>query len=191
MNIADEVLPWSVFFELQEHAHNTDYVEYVNPIDDVIYPNIGPIVPYWWETLFRVTAERMGFPVQTFHQTFFRLTTEDTRTAPHQAHNDISHGAYSSFLYLNDVPPELSLGAGTSILRHKALGFRSPTTAEEVEAAQRDSNDYDAWDVDTMFDWKQNRLVIYPSHYMHRAEPVGGWGKDVIDGRLVLITFFS
>ena len=30
-----------------------------------------------------------------------------------------------------------------------------------------------------------------PAHYLHRAEPVGGFGEDNFDARIVLICFFK
>jgi hypothetical protein len=49
-----------------------------------------------------------------------------------------------------------------------------------------------AWNVDAFIPAQRNKLVIYPSDWMHRAQPLDGYGSRSGDtGRLVIVTFFS
>lgn len=191
--IIDDMLPQHLYDTLRKLCREKQYEGVVNPIDGVTYPGINTIVPVWLTSYWRrAVADTMAIePEQiTIQAQFFRLTTSTTPSAPHQAHNDISHAQYSSFYYINDKPEDVM--AGTSILSHKDLGMeKGPIGFDEVRIAMEDSNDYDAWKIEKMFFWEANRCVYYPSELMHRAEPPGGWGNDASDGRLVLITFFS
>lgn len=110
------------------------------------------------------------------------MTNANTNTAPHQSHNDISMGEYTFLMYFQDGP------GGTDLVQHKETGCRDGSHTEEC---QRDTNEYDAWEVVESVKMKANRGILFPSQYLHRAEPVEGFGEDTSDGRIVLVVFLS
>jgi hypothetical protein len=195
LRVVNDCLPAPLFASLRDFAHKADFGDVINPVDGVIYPGIMPSVPQWIQrSLIREIAKSMDVSVRQVKvdTCFFRVTHKNTPPAPHGAHNDISHAEYSMFFYVNDKPANLEGLAGTSLLSHKQTGLKGqPKSVEEWDIWQRDTNDYDAWHIDEMVFWEPNRMAIYPADRMHRAEPVGGWGSDQADGRLVLIMFFS
>ena len=190
----DQALPSGIFEQLRLWAHRQSFADVVNPQDGVIYPDLVVEIPMWIHVAIRsAIADCVGrhYSQLEIHTQFFRLTTKNTPPAPHGAHNDAIHGEYSAFFYVNEKPEEIEV-AGTSLLTHKRTGLNSqPQRVEEWDAWKADTNNYDAWRIDELVHWQQNRLSVYPAARMHRAEPPGGWGKDATDGRLVLITFFS
>jgi hypothetical protein len=151
----------------------------VNPVDGVLYPDISTEIPdSWMEALndvFRPKDETV----------FFRLTTKNSGEAPHQAHNDITMGDWTAIAYINKGE------YGTSILEHKEADFAGGDPDEQLEVWKRDTNTYAAWKILGVIPAVPNRLVFYPSELMHRAEPVGGFGSNARDGRLVLTMFFN
>lgn len=191
----DDCLDAAMFARVRQVAHRGQFGDVENPVDGLTYPGICTDVPMWMQRLFVAQiAKAMDWETSEVHiQTvFFRVTTTNTPVAPHQAHNDISHAEYSMFFYINNKPLDLEGIAGTSLLSHGVTGMNGwPRSVEEWECWNRDTNDYDAWHIDEMVFWESNRMAIYPAERMHRAEPVGGWGLDQTDGRLVLIIFFS
>lgn len=171
------------------HARGLDYSGEVNPVDGVEYPDVSSDVPdeikeYVVQKLLETTGLRLKI-----NTIFWRLTTEETPTAPHQAHTDSSMGRFTFILYMQDGPE----GAGTALVKHKTTGGldQDPWTNAEFDVWKRDMNDYDAWVIKKLFPMEANKAVLYHSKLMHRAEPVGGFGKDVTDGRLVLTAFLD
>ena len=168
------------FDSLRNHAISLDYKGEVNPLDGVFYPDVSTDVPdpWFWFLCEYLNAENPF--------AFFRLTTNGTSEAPHQAHNDSLMGKNTALIYINE-----GVG-GTSILKHKEAGLTMGVeTQEELNIWRRDMNNYDAWDILEMIDLEPNKLIFYPSYLMHRAEPVGGFGDNPINGRLVLTMFYD
>ncbi len=117
---------------------------------------------------------------------FCRLTSSSTSTAPHQTHNDSAMSDYTFLLYMQDGE------GGTSILNHKEHDMSEGVTTQElVDVAIADANIYEAWDIVDMVEMKANRAVWYPSSYLHRAEPVQGFGEGSSDGRIAFIMFYD
>ena len=175
------------FDVLFDHARTgADYAGIENPADGIVYPDVTTDIPK--QCLLEIERrldEVMGWPVN-IKTIFMRLTCDNTSGAPHQAHNDSVMGDYTLLLYLNDGP------GGTSFVIHKETGLKgNPQTEEQFEAWQRDTNIPDAWEIYEMGEMKQNRANIIPASRMHRAEPVGGFGSDASDGRIVLTAFFK
>jgi hypothetical protein len=95
-------------------------------------------------------------------------------------------GDYTFLLYMQDGP------GGTSFVRHKEQGMEhGPADDQELAAWKKDTNIPDAWEINGIVGMKENRACIFDSSFMHRAEPVEGFGNDVDDGRLVLTAFVS
>lgn len=165
------------------HSH---YRGVVNPADGVRYPDITDDIPVdCLDEIQERLDEVMGRSVD-IKTIFMRLTSVNTSGAPHQAHNDLVMGDYTLLLYLNDGP------GGTSFVKHRETGMDGqPDTREEYEAWLRDTNVPDAWEITEMVYMKENRANIIEAERMHRAEPVGGFGEDARDGRIVLTAFFE
>lgn len=174
------------FDKLKFAATHTQYCGLVNPHDGVRYPDITVDIPV--ECLDEVQDrldEVMGRPVE-IKTIFMRLTSINTSGAPHQAHNDSVMGDFTLLLYLNGGP------GGTSLVKHRETGMEGqPETQEQYEAWLRDTNVPDAWEITDMVYMKENRANIIAAERMHRAEPIGGFGKDASDGRIVLTAFFE
>lgn len=178
------------FTKLNEHARSLDYTGQVNPVDGVEYPGISTDVPEWAQEWIRLKLNNITGRRLKINTCFFRLTTEDTPTAPHQAHTDTSMGQWTFILYMQTGPND---ECGTSLVRHKTMGglHQDPWTGAEWEVWERDCNTPDAWTIHQFFVMRENKAVIYPSKMMHRAEPIGGFGKGIEDGRLVLTAFLD
>jgi hypothetical protein len=194
VKVADEFLPEHLFAQLRGYAQQLEFGPIVNPGDNTEYPDVSVEVPVWISAWVKSgLAKMMGCYVDQIKvdTQFWRLTTKATPPAPHGAHNDAIHGGYSAFYYVNEKPDDVDQ-AGTSLLSHKQTGLdRQPKDEGEFNLWKRDTNKYDAWNIDELIEWIPNRLAIYEADRMHRAEPPGGWGDSAQDGRLVLITFFS
>ena len=168
------------FDSFRSHAITRNYKGEINPADGVFYPDISTDIP---ESIRDEIIEKLG---ATEYLMFMRLTTKNTPVAPHQAHNDAIMASNTAILYIN--PGE----GGTSILSHKDFDMMGGLVTEEQERIwAADTNNYNAWDIVRMFHAKPNRIVSYPSNWMHRAEPVGGFGDSPENGRLVLVVFYD
>lgn len=193
--VLDQAIEISLFRSLRQYAQNATYGPVENPVDGITYHDISIDIPTWIQVVIRSKIASMtgrSYNSLKIHTQFFRLTTTSTFPAPFAAHNDISHSDFACFYYINDVPVDLKGKAGTSLLTHKQINLNGqPRTTLEFNVWKRDTNKYDAWNIDHLIEYVPNRMSIYDSERMHRAEPVDGWGQDASDGRLVLITFFS
>jgi hypothetical protein len=174
----------SDFEAFNRYAREIDYSGVVNPVDGVMYPHIST------EILSEVAAEVVDKVQQEMGQIvintlFLRLTTRNTKGAPHQAHNDASMGDFSLMLYMQDGP------GGTSFVEHIEEDMKYGPTEEQLPIWARDTNVPEAWKIHDMAEMKANRVCIFPSNWMHRAEPIGGFGESTADGRLVMTAFLS
>lgn len=176
----------SDFDKFNDHVRQLDFTELVNPRDQIAYPDVTNDIPEWVRTeIFDKLSSLHG---RHIHEDimFLRLTNVNTTVPPHQAHTDTVHGTHAFFLYMQDGP------GGTAFVRHKETGMDSdPKTLEEFQAWERDTNDYDAWEIIKMSHMGKNKGVIYNAEDMHRAEPVLGFGEGVEDGRIVLVLFYT
>lgn len=176
------------FPRIRRWADEAEYRDVVNPGDGVLYPGICELVPeHVADEMVGKVESVMGFRI--FPEAIFaRLSTLGSR-APHQAHTDATMGQYSLMIYLNR--PEHCAG-GTSLLRNRETGEESnPVDEYGLTVWKRDCNIPMAWDKTLMCGMKPNRAFIFPAGLYHRAEPIGGFGKDARDGRLVLTMFFD
>tara|TARA_R110002096_G_scaffold152085_1_gene315014 strand:+ start:3548 stop:4129 length:582 start_codon:yes stop_codon:yes gene_type:complete len=186
LNIADDFIPEYPAF--RRFLDGCDYKGMVNPADGVFYPGVTDDIPRYVSKCVKIAITKAaGFEVDIKCQ-FLRLSVDGVK-APHQAHNDKLMSEYLCIHYLNR--PEDCQG-GTSFVRHIETGMDGqPENSAEFEAWERDHSIPDAWEVLSMCEMKENRAFIYPAEAMHRAEPVGGFGKGAEDGRLVMVTFFG
>ena len=177
------------FETFNKHARALDFEGEINPHDGVEYPDISIDIPELVETeVIQNLEAAMGWEVQ-MNMLFLRNTCSETETAPHQAHTDTIQGTHIFLLYMQDGPE----GAGTSLVKHKELGFdKDPITEEEFAAWKKDLNTYDKWEITDLIPMKKNRAACgIWSAQMHRAEPVKGFGTCIEDGRIALIGFYE
>lgn len=183
--VVDDFL--SRYAALRAYADEADYQPLENPVDHVSYPGICTQIP----TEIRVEiggrlSAVMGASVAV-HFMFMRLSLAGV-PVPHQAHTDISMGPYSLMLYLNR---EAHCRGGTSLVRHVTGMDRNPVNAEQEALWRRDTNSPEQWTPYLLAEMRANRAFVFDASLFHRAEPIGGFGKDATDGRLVLTAFFS
>lgn len=131
--------------------------------------------------------EALGWPPEC-RQLFLRRSLAGCK-APHQAHTDFSMGQFSLMVYLNRAE---HCRGGTALLRNRETGEESnPTDAYGEQVWRRDTNNPAAWDKTLMCAMKPNRAFIFKADLYHRAEPIGGFGADSKDGRMVMTMFFD
>jgi hypothetical protein len=176
------------FAELRAYADKALFTDVSSPVDGVTYPFICRDIQLniRHEIEFQLAAT-LGASVAINHL-FMRLSPAGV-PVPHEAHTDLSMGQWSLMLYLNR---EFHCRGGTSLIRHKRTGLSvHPRNDAELGVWQEDHNQRNAWDIDLLVPMRANRAFIFPSYLMHRAEPIGGFGIDQINGRLVLTAFFN
>lgn len=176
LEIIDDFLSADVFNMLRKHCDTLSYAGVTNPVDGVLYPGISVDIPQ---------AVRLYFGQPKF--LFMRLSLAGV-PVPHQAHTDTLMGELSMMFYLNR---QEHCQGGTSLVRHKATGMVSdPQTPEEEVIWKRDTNKPAAWEIYEMAEMQPNRVVVFPAKLMHRAEPLGGFGNNAKNGRLVMTAFY-
>jgi hypothetical protein len=176
LEIIDDFLPADVFNHLRAHCDQLDYSGVVNPVDNVLYPGISLEIP-------EVVMQFLGRPKYAF----LRLSLEGV-LVPHQAHTDLLMGQKSLMFYVTH--PKYCRG-GTSLVQHVETGmYRNPVNSAEEALWQRDTNIPEMWEVHEMAEMVPNRAVLFDAELMHRAEPLGGFGTDAKNGRLVLTAFY-
>lgn len=167
----------------REHVESISYEGVKSPYDGVVYPDVSIDIP---EEVFKEVKGKLEalFKAEVeVNAMFLRLSTEGVHV-PHQAHHDLLMGDYSLMLYLG----RREIG-GTSFLKHTELGYTDESIPKEV--FERDTNLKDKWEIVGMCQAKPNKACIFDAGTLHRAEPVGGYGSSVEDGRLVLTAFFE
>lgn len=182
--IVDDFFPqWEGW---RKWCDDLEYVDEVNPVDGVTYPGIYRDVPQWGaQTLLAgATGKRVRI-----NAAFLRLSLAGSK-APHIVHNDASMGQYSLMVYMNRYPDCVG---GTGFYHHRgwADGEVRIGAAVTIEQLKRDANTIEAWDLYSRVEMAPNRAVIFRSELMHAALPVGGFGDDARNGRLVFTAFFD
>lgn len=178
----------SYFDKVREWADGATYAPVTNPVDGVVYPGICADIPenVRAEILFKLQTVLNG--AVKLNHLFARLSTKGAH-APHQAHNDATMGMFSMMLYLNR---QVDCYGGTELVEHVCHGLMyGPETEVEVDVWRNETNIEEMWTPYGGAQMKPNRAFIFDARLMHRAAPVGGFGKDAKDGRLVLTAFFD
>ena len=176
----------SDFGSFRLHCDRIAYDGITNPADDIFYPGVSLEIPTEIKKEIREKLNAIAGVELSYEYMFLRLSL-DGCFAPHQVHNDHTMGDYLFMLYLNR---SMHCEGGTSIVEHKTeVLSRHPLPSNGQGIWERDHADYDAWEIVKMIEMKANRACIFPASLMHRAEPVGGFGSDARDGRLVLTSF--
>lgn len=176
------------FVDLREHLDGVDYAGVTNPEDGIEYPGVSTDIPTWYLESIYGRLESLFDRQIVPNYTFLRLATEGM-DQPHQAHTDASMGDFSLILYLNR--PKHCKG-GTSLVEHIDTGMAvQPRYGSLVDIWKRDTNKPEEWREWYMCPMESNKGFVFTAALMHRAEPVGGFGKDATDGRLILACFFN
>lgn len=170
------------FDALRAHCDAVDYSGEVNPYDGVTYPGISFDIPD------KVRKEVVNKLRAINPKLFLRITYEGERV-PHSAHNDRLMGKKGCIIFLNR---ESDCKGGTSFVRHKVHGMEfGPETDDQLKVWQRDTNNYDSWDITSMVNMAPNRALIFDSERMHRAETPSAFGNSPKDGRLAMVCFYD
>lgn len=182
--VIDNFLPSDVWWDLREYYDTADFSGETGR-DGVTYPNICMQMPVFARNLVLDRLKEVGNPDIQY---LFARMSESGIYAQHKAHSDLEWGEWSMMLYMNRL--EDCIG-GTSFVRHD-LGFSEhPINQKQLDACQRDTNRPEKWQIHDMCAMVPNRAVIFPAKYLHRAEPVGGFGNTQENSRLVLTAFFN
>ena len=132
-----------------------------------------------------------GSPIRNI-LSFFRVAT-DVLDTDWDIHSDLKiNGEQPDRAIVLFMSPSKSKNElnGTAFWTHKEYGYKLPdsTSNEEYdEVLQRDANDKDKWELNTVIGHKENRLISYPSSYFHSKYPNQSWE----DGRVVFVMFYS
>lgn len=177
MIVLDDFL--DTYDELKAFSQVCEFKDEENTIDGVTYPYICSTIPD------NVKEELLSKIQPSNYIMFMRMSPKGVHV-PHVAHTDNSMGQCSLMLYLND-----DVG-GTAFLRHKDTGIcYAPEKQEYLDITVNDMNNAEAWDVIDRVPMKQNRVLVFNSHLFHRAEPIGGFGVNQNDARIVLTCFYD
>ena len=176
------------FESFRSYCDEVNYDGITNPADGVFYDGVSVDIPEAVKAeVIEKVAKDMGRSV-TVKALFLRLSTE-SMDAPHQAHTDSLMGRYSLMLYMNKLE---DCEGGTSLVIHKKTGLcRTPVNEKQLKTWQEDTNNQDAWQISQIAEMIPNRAFIFDASLMHRAEPVGGFGDNGKNGRLVLTMFYD
>jgi len=176
------------FESFRIHCDDVSYDGVVNPEDGVFYPGVSLDIPKSIEAeVIARTINSIGRDIKV-NALFLRLSTNGM-DAPHQAHTDAVMGSYSLMLYINRLE---DCEGGTSLVLHKKTGLCStPINEKQLKVWQDDTNNEEAWQITNIAAMIPNRAFIFDADLMHRAEPVGGFGDNERNGRLVLTMFYD
>jgi hypothetical protein len=178
------------FAAAREFGDVASFETVTSPVDNVRYPYICKDVPQEIASDVSRQLWRVMGSVPIIKFLFLRASPAGV-PVPHEAHNDISMGQYSLMLYMNR---RQDCQGGTSILFHRDLGIESGSqvrTEEELAVLRKDANDQSKWRQLFLCQMRPNRAFIFNADLFHRAEPIGGFGMDNADQRLVLTAFFD
>ena len=171
--------------QLKELSLNCEFNDFESPYDGVVYPNIFAEIPddIKDEVISKIKEATGGEPKNEI--IFMRMSPKGV-SCPHKIHHDAVMGDYSLMLYLNDAD------GGTSMVRHNETGIAyAPENEAFSKIIQFDQNNPGAWTRVETASMKQNRAFIFEANRMHCAEPIGGFGENQSESRIVLTCFFS
>jgi hypothetical protein len=176
------------FNSFRAHCDGASYHGEKTPKDGVFYPGVSLDIP---ESVEKEIVSKVGRSLGKnikLNVMFLRLTPFGM-DAPHGAHTDSVMGDISLMVYMNRVE---DCEGGTSLLLHKETGLSAdPINEKQENTWKADTNSSKAWQITGICPMVPNRAFIFNASIMHRAEPVGGFGVDAKDARLVLTAFFS
>jgi len=176
--------------EFASFRHYCDHLAYAgkyNPVDGIFYPGIDFDIPPIIQAEVKHKIECLVSHSIKTNFMFLRLSLAGMEQ-PHQVHTDASMGQKTCILYLSR--PEYVQG-GTTLVRHHTGFEGDPLTPAQVALWEQDQADAEKWEIVDSCPMVSNRAVIFDSHLLHRAEPIGGFGDNAENGRLALSVFFN
>ena len=122
---------------------------------------------------------------------FFRISNEDLDT-DWRIHSDLKIEGQQPdrALVLYISPRKINELHGTALWEHKTYGKSLPdnTTDEEFDRlVTKESENLDAWTLNSVIGYKQNRAISYPANYFHSKYPNKSWKE----GREVFVMFYK
>lgn len=161
------------------------FVDMTNPMDGVVYPAINAQPPERVrDELVHGLQFLLGRKIIVGH--LFARAMYQGMVATNKVHSDAVMGTtYASQVYLSERWPQ---GAGTSFWKHKKHGMlhTARTPVQEV-----DCNDLQQFTRVVTVQAEPNLLLAHRGDVWHLAEPIGGWGTQPSNARLVLTCFFN
>lgn len=156
-----------------------------NPMDGTVYPAINKdICPHVAAELTQGLEFLLGRKVHVEH--LFARAMFDGMLAANKIHSDLVMGTrYASQVYLSEHWPHAS---GTSFWQHKKHGMLH---AVQSPAPDIDCNDLQQFQRVVTVQAQPNLLLAHRGDVWHLAEPIGGWGTQPSNARLVLTCFFN
>lgn len=178
-NVLDNAL--KTYPLLKEYATSCHYGDVENPYDGVTYPLINWTLP--GEVAEEVSARLGAVP----NSLFLRMSPKGVH-CPHPVHHDLSMGKFSMMLYLF----EHGGFAGTGFVAHKKTGVMfAPENENIARLVGRDCAEPDSWLIISHAQAKENRMITFPAGLFHCALPIGGFGTDPTNARIVLTAFYD
>lgn len=177
------------FAAARAFAEGCKFQTHHNPHDGITYPCVAPVLD---APIASEGGKRLSMIVSSrieLHELVLRLSLAGV-AQPYGAHSDtFMGGMFTAIAYLN-LPRHCD--GGTEFLRHIATGRDRSSSDQPLEPElMRDTNDPEDWRVELAVPMAANRVVIFPSDRIHRAAPIGGFGRDVRDGRLIMAAVFD
>ena len=173
------------YSELKELSLTCDFQDLENPSDGVIYPNIFANIPEQIKSDILAKLKEITSNKPKDITMFMRMSPSGVY-CPHKVHHDLVMGNMSLMLYLNDGD------GGTSFVKHNETGIAyAPVSRIFSNIIEADQNNPEQWTITESVKMKQNRALIFDASRMHCAEPIGGFGENQKDSRIVLTCFFS
>ena len=175
IKVIDNALSDKAYSDLLAQIACGPFVDEVNDIDGVTYPNICRRIPL------SVSDEIDAIIGGSFSVEFLRRSPLGVH-CPHPVHHDAVMGRISVMLYTAEI-------GGTAIMRHQRTGICSAPDEEEfVRIIADDADNEDAWEIIEIAHAKPNRMAVFDSRMMHSAQPFGGFG-DGVNARTVYTRF--
>jgi hypothetical protein len=187
LRVIEDFLPEAEAQALRELALAADYEPFLTPGTDSVQVRRAARMPL--PAVMRGLGEALGRPVEAAYSGFRLDYAGEHPNTPVHFDGDVSR--WAAVYYLN--PPGQCRG-GTAFWRHRQTGLNAvpPDATADIEMAYRiEGNHADHWTLESIIGMRFNRVIVYPTNYFHSRYPIGGWGTNPEDGRLVCGVFFN
>ena len=183
----DDFLPKYILKDTIKDLSSQDYKEYKTP-DKSFYVQQAtkPFINYVVGSLSAIENKIVN-PILGF----YRISSDmlDTNWRIHSDLN-IEGQKPDRALVLYISPRKINELHGTALWEHKVYGKSLPdnTTDEEFDRLiMKESENLDAWTLNSVIGYKQNRAISYPANYFHSKYPNKSWKE----GREVFVMFYK
>jgi len=183
----DDFLPSYILDETIKDLSTQDYEEYKTPgksfyIQKASHPFINHVCG-----LLSATEGNIAEPILSF----FRISN-DILDTNWRIHSDLKIDGQKPdrALVLYISPRKIDELHGTALWEHKIYGKSLPdnTTDEEFDKLIiKESENLNAWTLNSVIGYNQNRAISYPANYFHSKYPNKSWEQ----GREVFVMFYK